>query len=213
MRAQRLQLDVTALAAGAANPNQVAQRLAESADYLGQVIQGLMGTSPSLGLPRLTGAEGEKRLKTLDTQYTDLSAPCVEQWPPHPRCPQLKRQHALSQLTHAPWRRKAQLPLRWLRPSKTPKWIPGVVGVLALLVVLACIVAASRLRQTVDHQRLAVETQRKENDRNQQAILRLLDELSSLADGDLTVQATVTEDIRAQSRTLSTTRSTPCVDW
>ncbi len=34
-----------------------------------------------------------------------------------------------------------------------------------------------------------------EADRNQQAILRLLDELSSLADGDLTVQATVTEDI------------------
>ena len=82
-----------------------------------------------------------------------------------------------------------------LRPSKTPKWIPGAIAVLALLLVLACIVAASRLRQTVDHQRLAVETQRKENDRNQQAILRLLDELSSLADGDLTVQATVTEDI------------------
>jgi twitching motility protein PilJ len=34
-----------------------------------------------------------------------------------------------------------------------------------------------------------------QNERNQQAILRLLDELSSLADGDLTVQATVTEDI------------------
>ena len=74
LRAQRLQLDVTALAAGAANPSQAAQRLAESADYLGQVIQGLMGTSPSLGLPRLTGAEGEKRLKTLDTLYTDLNA-------------------------------------------------------------------------------------------------------------------------------------------
>jgi len=79
--------------------------------------------------------------------------------------------------------------------TKTPRWIPVAIAVLALLVVLACIVAASRLRQTVDHQRLAVETQRKENDRNQQAILRLLDELSSLADGDLTVQATVTEDI------------------
>lgn len=34
-----------------------------------------------------------------------------------------------------------------------------------------------------------------QNDRNQQAILRLLDEMGSLADGDLTVQATVTEDI------------------
>ena len=37
--------------------------------------------------------------------------------------------------------------------------------------------------------------QAQQNERNQQAILRLLDELSSLADGDLTVQATVTEDI------------------
>ena len=37
--------------------------------------------------------------------------------------------------------------------------------------------------------------QTRQNERNQQAILRLLDELSSLADGDLTVQATVTEDI------------------
>ena len=33
------------------------------------------------------------------------------------------------------------------------------------------------------------------NQRNQEAILRLLDEMGSLADGDLTVQATVTEDI------------------
>jgi twitching motility protein PilJ len=43
--------------------------------------------------------------------------------------------------------------------------------------------------------RRAAEMQAEQNERNQQAILRLLDELSSLADGDLTVQATVTEDI------------------
>jgi twitching motility protein PilJ len=34
-----------------------------------------------------------------------------------------------------------------------------------------------------------------QNERNQQAILRLLDEMGSLADGDLTIEATVTEDI------------------
>jgi len=39
----------------------------------------------------------------------------------------------------------------------------------------------------------AVEAERSR--RNQDAILRLLDEMSSLADGDLTVQATVTDDI------------------
>jgi len=37
--------------------------------------------------------------------------------------------------------------------------------------------------------------QTEQNERNQTAILRLFDELGSLADGDLTVEATVTEDI------------------
>ncbi|HTW38061.1 MAG TPA: methyl-accepting chemotaxis protein [Steroidobacteraceae bacterium] len=66
----------------------------------------------------------------------------------------------------------------------------------ATLVALALLWVGLRgLRRTTERQRLAVEAQRTESDRNQQAILRLLDELSSLADGDLTVQATVTEDI------------------
>jgi twitching motility protein PilJ len=66
-------------------------------------------------------------------------------------------------------------------------------GTLAVLGVLW--LGLRRLRRTTERQQLAVETQRKESERDQQAILRLLDELSSLADGDLTVQATVTEDI------------------
>lgn len=52
----------------------------------------------------------------------------------------------------------------------------------------------------VSHSKTAVfertaKFQSEQNERNQQAILRLLDELGSLADGDLTVEATVTEDI------------------
>ena len=42
-------------------------------------------------------------------------------------------------------------------------------------------------------ERLAVTTE--QNRRNQRAILRLLDEMTNLAEGDLTVHATVTEDI------------------
>ena len=44
-------------------------------------------------------------------------------------------------------------------------------------------------------QRQAVEAQRLENERNQDAILRLLDEIAGLGQGDLTATATVTEDI------------------
>lgn len=42
--------------------------------------------------------------------------------------------------------------------------------------------------------RSQAEREREQNERNQQAIIRLLDEMEGLADGDLTANATVTED-------------------
>ena len=74
-------------------------------------------------------------------------------------------------------------------------WAPLVPAVAAVLVLAAVWKSAREQRDMANQQRLAVDAQREENERSQQAILRLLDELSSLADGDLTVQATVTEDI------------------
>ena len=70
-------------------------------------------------------------------------------------------------------------------------WIPiGAVGLaLALIFVLMFLHSKASV-----FERTAKE-QAEQNDRNQQAILRLLDEMGSLADGDLTVEATVTEDI------------------
>ena len=71
----------------------------------------------------------------------------------------------------------------------------AAVALIALVGLVALFLSNRKLRAAAEQQRIATETQRKETERNQQAILRLLDELSSLADGDLTVQATVTEDI------------------
>jgi len=69
--------------------------------------------------------------------------------------------------------------------------IPIAMVVLALLLVGGLIVLHSK---SSVFERMAKE-QSAQNERNQQAILRLLDEMGSLADGDLTVEATVTEDI------------------
>jgi twitching motility protein PilJ len=74
-------------------------------------------------------------------------------------------------------------------------WVPLGAAILALLTLGLLWLGLQQLRRTHERQQRAVEHQRSESERNQQAILRLLDELSSLADGDLTVQATVTEDI------------------
>ncbi|HVO46158.1 MAG TPA: methyl-accepting chemotaxis protein [Steroidobacteraceae bacterium] len=194
-RAQRVQIDVEALASGAANPGQLAQRLAESTDYLGQVIQGLLGTSPGLGLPRLTGSEGEKRLKTLDSLYTDLNGAVHRAVAAAPAIPAAQAAGKAVQTEARAIAAEATVGATPAHGAAWLQWIPLGLAGLALLLVLACLVHAWRLGRTMEQQRQAAETQRKENDRNQQAILRLLDELSSLADGDLTVQATVTEDI------------------
>jgi len=74
-------------------------------------------------------------------------------------------------------------------------WVPLVPAAAAVAALAVVWMGVRKQRQAANQQRLAVDAQRAENDRSQQAILRLLDELSSLADGDLTVQATVTEDI------------------
>lgn len=71
-----------------------------------------------------------------------------------------------------------------------PSLMAGIVLAAAALLVLFFV----GLNLYVAQRRRALETA-KVNQRNQEAILRLLDEMSSLADGDLTVEATVTEDV------------------
>jgi twitching motility protein PilJ len=67
--------------------------------------------------------------------------------------------------------------------------LAGVLGTLALAT-LALI--AKVLNDDAKRRRLEAEA---ENRRNQEAILRLLNEMGNLADGDLTVHASVTEDV------------------
>jgi twitching motility protein PilJ len=195
VRAQRLQLDVAALAAGGAT-NQTAQRLAESNDYLGQVIQGLQGANTGLLLPRVPpGPDIDKRLKALDTIYSDLRSAVRRAVTAAPTLPaaQTAARDVISDARALATAEKAAEPTA--AESKLPEWIPGALAAAALALLILSVVSALRVRKVIETQRQTVETQRKETDRNQQAILRLLDELSSLADGDLTVQATVTEDI------------------
>ena len=82
-----------------------------------------------------------------------------------------------------------------------------VLGLLALIVLVAGGLGLLRLfvidqtnrSRVADVQRLEAERQEQEakrvNDANQAAILRLMNELQTVAEGDLTQQATVTEDI------------------
>ncbi|HXW75085.1 MAG TPA: methyl-accepting chemotaxis protein [Steroidobacteraceae bacterium] len=195
-RAQRLQLDVTALTQGAADPVQAAQRIAEASDYLGQVISGFAGGSSALAVPHVTAPEGAKHLKVLDTLYSELAAAVKRAVAAAPALPAAQTAARAIVADARDLAAGAAAPVGPTGLLGTILiWLPLALLVAGLAFLLGGLVAAVRMRRTVERQRLSADEQRKESDRNQQAILRLLDELSSLADGDLTVQATVTEDI------------------
>jgi twitching motility protein PilJ len=194
-RAQRLQLDVTALTQGSTDPAQAAQRIAESSEYLGQVISGFAGGSSALALPRLTAPESAKHLKNLDSIYSELAAAVKRAVAAAPALPAAQTAaHAI--LADARDLAAGAAPAAAPGPyARALEWLPLALLAVGLVLLVAALFAALRVHRTLERQRSSAETQRRESDRNQQAILRLLDELSSLADGDLTVQATVTEDI------------------
>ncbi len=68
-----------------------------------------------------------------------------------------------------------------------------LLAIVSSLVALASLMLLGVLNLQAAQQRAELAAQ--ENQRNQDAILRLLNEMGDLAEGDLTVQATVTEDI------------------
>ncbi len=72
-------------------------------------------------------------------------------------------------------------------------WLGVVSGLLALLAIIGFVWSTVRARSR--EQDVRYQSQVEFNSRNQQAIMRLLDEISSLGEGDLTVKASVTEDM------------------
>lgn len=72
-------------------------------------------------------------------------------------------------------------------------WLGVASGALLLLSLVGFIWGSVRTRTREQDARYQLQLE--SNSRNQQAIMRLLDEISSLGEGDLTVKASVTEDI------------------
>jgi|HigsolmetaAR204D_1030405.scaffolds.fasta_scaffold02080_4 twitching motility protein PilJ len=191
----RIQQDMEALASGIGDPERIARRLADGNDYMGQVMGGFAGLDTVLGLPKVSGGEAEAQFKVTNALYAQLAE---------------RVRTAISSADRVRTAREAGKALaasgeavysKFLgRISSATGGAGGVAGnrylpMGLLAVALIALVIAAILHAKSGNIRKAIELQAKKNERNQEAILRLLDELSSLADGDLTVQATVTEDI------------------
>jgi twitching motility protein PilJ len=194
LRAQAIEQDLAALADGTTSVEAASRRLAESLEYMGQVVGGVNGDSNPLGIVAAQGPAADAarllaavfRSEQQQVRAVIALGDSLEQM-----------QAAGNSLVESGEKAVAALaglksgPPSGVRAWLASPWLPlGMLG----LAVLALVMLAF-LQRSLATIRRASDLQAMQNERNQQAILRLLDELSSLADGDLTVQATVTEDI------------------
>jgi twitching motility protein PilJ len=191
----RLQQDVEALAAGVGDATAIARRLADGNDYLGQVVAGLGGEDSGLGLPKVTGPEAEGRLRSTSSLYSQLSDKVRTAITSADRVKAAREAAAALAVSgdkiYSAFATRIGVPRGGAAGVINDRALPlGLlaVGLVALIVLTVLYAMSGNIRKSLEMQAL-------KNERNQEAILRLLDELSSLADGDLTVQATVTEDI------------------
>ncbi|NNE64221.1 MAG: chemotaxis protein [Gammaproteobacteria bacterium] len=75
---------------------------------------------------------------------------------------------------------------RQLRVYSVAGYVFGFISLSLLVLIVLSVIKVSRVQ---------LAESREQNDKNQRAILRLLDEMTNLADGDLSTHTTVTEDI------------------
>jgi twitching motility protein PilJ len=170
------------------------RRLQDAEQYLGQFVQGLRGTDGTLGIVAVRAGAGGADLAAISDlhEQTRQAVEAVSAG--------AGTLTAVLASVEGFDDAAAELLARYRDTdvSIAADTGGGVTTRLPLLLVFAALAIAA-LMMFVYYRgrdfRRAAEQQAGQNERNQQAILRLLDELSSLADGDLTVQATVTEDI------------------
>jgi twitching motility protein PilJ len=188
---QRIQQDLNGLGSGVSDAGPSAQRLADSLEFLNQVIRGLSGEESGIAIQKVTGADPELRLKTVvqrNQQYTSSVRKAIGA-----ADALAKAQTAARALPALATTLTAELGSAAPRVESGGNYKGWILAFLMLSVLLFG--ALGWAYSKTANQRRTNELRVRENERNQEAIMRLLDELSSLADGDLTVQATVTEDI------------------
>jgi twitching motility protein PilJ len=170
-----------------------ADGLSEDAEFLSQVIAALSGGETELDIRALAGEDSQQLLQSVADDVEAVNAAVTDVMANAGELSGIAEQQAALAAAadslagvFAEGSNKTALPA-----VLQNAWIPFALIAAALVLVLALIVLNGRSSR---FERTARE-QGQQNERNQQAILRLLDEMGSLADGDLTVEATVTEDI------------------
>ncbi|HEV7122443.1 MAG TPA: methyl-accepting chemotaxis protein [Rhodanobacter sp.] len=194
LSADRIIRRVQEILQGGDNAQSAADGLSRDAQLYGSVLNGLMVGNPDSGVRPVSDANARKILGEMDANWAKLSDPVAKLVGAAGNIADVKHAGNQASLDSQTVLLRAndlsdqigKLPLRRLFPNVW--W--GLFGAIAAVAFALLLVIA-----LVTDQRRRFAQSAELNQRNQEAIMRLLDEMGSLAEGDLTVKTTVSEDI------------------
>ncbi len=199
MLTQRIASNVNRVLDGGEAAITAADRFGRDAALFGRVVEDMLRGNRNLGIKRITHPKSREKLKAVRTLFKELRnqvGAILERSPEMFQVSEAAENvlatsgRLLSEIETLSTNYQEQSRSRF---SQTVVTLLGLLS-LVLIILLAVLYfrdSKKQLRETESSRILVQET----NTRNQEAILRLLDEMGNLADGDLTVSATVTEDI------------------
>ncbi|MBV8210487.1 MAG: type IV pili methyl-accepting chemotaxis transducer N-terminal domain-containing protein [Burkholderiaceae bacterium] len=203
---QAIGRSANSMISGSSSSSDAAAALGHDIALFRDLTVGLFAGSDSMRLTAVSDAETRGRLAELVKIHRDLLAPSADALA-NARSIGLARDAARTIATSTESLRAAASDLiSAAGGGQLSRVMVGAMGAFWLAALLCSLAMAkvmlgdSRRRAGESEQRM-MELQRLEeqskrrNERNQAAILRLMNELQEVADGNLTVQATVTEDI------------------
>jgi twitching motility protein PilJ len=198
MLIQRINSNVNQVLEGGQKTAAAIDQFSRDADLFGRVLQGLKSGDRDLGIQRVTDNVAKKRLADVTTLFAtieDNAAEIIQNIPDV--LPALEAASDISPSSDATSNAAEKLIEAF---GQSPGRL-SILGIKAGPIMIAIFGAAAAIFLVLLGGQLIVDAQRREqeskkqNENNQKAILQLLDEMGDLADGDLTVTASVTEDI------------------
>jgi len=198
MLAQRISDNARGVLSGGEATAEAADQFSRDTDRFGRVLEGLLEGDEDLGITQIKEPGLIQKLRAVAATYGTVADHVEEIFDTLPAVlAALNAAAEISEVSETVSRAAAELTLEY---TKSPgrftiagiKAGPGMVATMGSIAGVLLVMLGMRL---VSEARRKENESKMQNAANQKAILRLLDEMGDLADGDLTVSASVTEDI------------------
>ncbi|WP_120994845.1 methyl-accepting chemotaxis protein [Stutzerimonas urumqiensis] len=190
--AERILGSVNKVLAGDQDSVQAADMFGRDASLFGRVLTAMREGNEAMGITRVTDPEALDRLTEIAELFEFVAGAVDEILETSPELFQVRESaNSIFTVSQSLLDNTSEL-AAGLATRAESRYINTLASYVLGALALASIILIGLVMVKETRRRLS-ETAEK-NERNQAAILRLLDEIADLADGDLTVAATVTED-------------------